>query len=65
MLNRLGYEAKDVSLHLVEISATMQTVQANSLCISHREVDPNLPHNHEVNVNLSMKNLIQHFVVWK
>lgn len=47
VLNRLGYKTPDLSLHLVEISSTMQSVQANRLCISHREVDLDLPHNHE------------------
>ncbi|CAH0591678.1 unnamed protein product [Chrysodeixis includens] len=47
VITRLGFEASDVSLHLVEISSTMQSVQANRLCISHREVDIELPHNYE------------------
>lgn len=47
VLHRLGYKAPDLSLHLVEISSTMQSVQANRLCNSHREVDIELPHNYE------------------
>ncbi|KAG6461459.1 hypothetical protein O3G_MSEX012652 [Manduca sexta] len=47
VLNRLGYKGSDVSLHLVEISTTMQAIQANRLCMSHRPVDIDMPHNHE------------------
>lgn len=48
VVNRLGYKPKDLSLHLVEISSTMQMVQANKLCVSHREVSIEKPHNYEV-----------------
>ncbi|CAH0718958.1 unnamed protein product, partial [Brenthis ino] len=47
VLNRYGYRANDLSLHLVEISSTMQQLQANRLCVSHRETDIDMPHNHE------------------
>ncbi|PZC74298.1 hypothetical protein B5X24_HaOG207990 [Helicoverpa armigera] len=47
VLNCFDYKPQDLSLHLVEISSTMQSVQANRLCISHREVDIALPHNYE------------------
>ncbi|XP_075982300.1 protein arginine methyltransferase NDUFAF7 homolog, mitochondrial [Anticarsia gemmatalis] len=47
VINNLGYRAPDVSLHLVEISSTMQSIQANRICISHREVDLDSPHNYE------------------
>ncbi|XP_050355622.1 protein arginine methyltransferase NDUFAF7 homolog, mitochondrial [Nymphalis io] len=47
VLNRYGYKANDLSLHLVEISSTMQLFQANRLCATHRETDLELPHNYE------------------
>ncbi|CAG9782488.1 unnamed protein product [Diatraea saccharalis] len=47
VLNRLGYQPNDLSLHLVEISSTMQGVQASRLCISHRAMDLDSPHNYE------------------
>ncbi|XP_063832068.1 protein arginine methyltransferase NDUFAF7 homolog, mitochondrial [Ostrinia nubilalis] len=47
VLNRLGYESSNVSLHLVEVSSTMQNVQANRLCISHRATDIESPYNYE------------------
>ncbi|CAH1634716.1 unnamed protein product [Spodoptera littoralis] len=47
VVNRLGYKPKDLSIHLVEISSTMQLVQANKLCVSHREVSIEKPHNYE------------------
>ncbi|CAB3225337.1 unnamed protein product [Arctia plantaginis] len=47
VLHNRNYQASDLSLHLVEISSTMQSVQANRLCISHREVELGLPHNYE------------------
>lgn len=48
VLHNRNYQPSDLSLHLVEISSTMQMVQANKLCISHREVELGLPHNYEV-----------------
>ncbi|KAJ0172556.1 hypothetical protein K1T71_011695 [Dendrolimus kikuchii] len=47
VLNRLGYKPPDLSLHLVEISETMQSVQANSICVSHRPCDIDSPYNHQ------------------
>nr|XP_026492517.1 protein arginine methyltransferase NDUFAF7 homolog, mitochondrial [Vanessa tameamea] len=47
VLNRYGYKANDLSLHLVEISSTMQLFQANRLCATHRETDLSLPYNYE------------------
>ncbi|XP_046970965.1 protein arginine methyltransferase NDUFAF7 homolog, mitochondrial [Vanessa cardui] len=47
VLNRYGYKANDLSLHLVEISSTMQLFQANRLCVSHKEADISLPYNYE------------------
>ncbi|XP_026492517.2 protein arginine methyltransferase NDUFAF7 homolog, mitochondrial [Vanessa tameamea] len=47
VLNRYGYKANDLSLHLVEISSTMQLFQANRLCATHRETDLFLPYNYE------------------
>ncbi|XP_063538031.1 protein arginine methyltransferase NDUFAF7 homolog, mitochondrial [Cydia strobilella] len=44
VLHRLGYKPKDLSLHLVEISDTMQTVQAHRLCASHKGCDVDSPH---------------------
>ncbi|KAL4703359.1 hypothetical protein ACJJTC_013125 [Scirpophaga incertulas] len=55
VLINLGYEAKDLSLHLVEISSTMQNMQANRLCISHREMDIESPHNYEGETISGMK----------
>lgn len=53
VLNRYGYRANDLSIHLVEISSTMQQLQANRLCVSHRETDIDMPHNHEVSEIIS------------
>ncbi|XP_059060960.1 protein arginine methyltransferase NDUFAF7 homolog, mitochondrial [Achroia grisella] len=47
VLHRIGYKAQDLSLHLVEISETMQNIQASRLCISHRATDLKLPYNYE------------------
>ncbi|XP_047538850.1 protein arginine methyltransferase NDUFAF7 homolog, mitochondrial [Vanessa atalanta] len=47
VLNRYGYKANDLSLHLVEISSTMQLFQANRLCATHKETDLSLPYNYE------------------
>ncbi|XP_045453600.1 protein arginine methyltransferase NDUFAF7 homolog, mitochondrial [Melitaea cinxia] len=47
VLNRYGYKASDLSLHLVEISSTMQLLQANRLCATHKETGLELPYNHE------------------
>ncbi|RVE43209.1 hypothetical protein evm_012158 [Chilo suppressalis] len=47
VLNRLGYDSTDLSIHLVEISSTMQSIQASRLCISHRAMDLDSPHNYE------------------
>ncbi|XP_023950556.2 protein arginine methyltransferase NDUFAF7 homolog, mitochondrial [Bicyclus anynana] len=47
VLNRYGYKAPDLTLHLVEISTAMQVAQANRLCVSHRETDLESPHNRE------------------
>ncbi|CAH2087787.1 unnamed protein product [Euphydryas editha] len=47
VLNRYGYKANDLSLHLVEISSTMQLLQANRLCVTHKETGLELPYNHE------------------
>ncbi|XP_063366213.1 protein arginine methyltransferase NDUFAF7 homolog, mitochondrial isoform X2 [Cydia amplana] len=44
VLHRLGYKPKDLSIHLVEISDTMQTVQAHQLCASHKGCDVDSPH---------------------
>lgn len=47
VLNKYAYRADDLSLHLVEVSTTMQLVQANRLCVSHRATDIDLPYNYE------------------
>ncbi|XP_004922669.3 protein arginine methyltransferase NDUFAF7 homolog, mitochondrial [Bombyx mori] len=47
VLNKIGYTSHDLSIHLVEISSTMQSIQANRLCVSHRPVEIDMPHNHE------------------
>ncbi|CAK1542492.1 unnamed protein product [Leptosia nina] len=47
VLNKLKYKPDELSIHLVEISATMQLMQANKLCATHRETDIELPHNRE------------------
>ncbi|XP_050682841.1 protein arginine methyltransferase NDUFAF7, mitochondrial isoform X2 [Leptidea sinapis] len=47
VLNRLNYKPNDLSLHLVEISSTMQLVQANRLCAKHNECDIESPYNRE------------------
>ncbi|XP_063384815.1 protein arginine methyltransferase NDUFAF7 homolog, mitochondrial isoform X2 [Cydia fagiglandana] len=44
VLHRLGYKPNDLSLHLVEISDTMQTVQAHRLCASHKGCEVDSPH---------------------
>ncbi|XP_047515988.1 protein arginine methyltransferase NDUFAF7 homolog, mitochondrial [Pieris napi] len=47
VLNRLKYKPNEFSIHLVEISSTMQLLQANKLCASHKESDIELPYNRE------------------
>ncbi|CAG9571874.1 unnamed protein product [Danaus chrysippus] len=47
VLHRYGYRSSDLSLHLVEISSTMLQMQANRLCVSHRDTGIDMPHNHE------------------
>ncbi|XP_049878295.1 protein arginine methyltransferase NDUFAF7 homolog, mitochondrial [Pectinophora gossypiella] len=47
VLHRLGYKPSDITIHFVEISDTMRLVQANNLCIAHRETDIAMPHNYE------------------
>ncbi|XP_041969904.1 protein arginine methyltransferase NDUFAF7 homolog, mitochondrial [Aricia agestis] len=46
VLNRLQYKAEDLSLHLVEISSTMQRIQANRICATHKETSLDLPYNY-------------------
>ncbi|XP_011565044.3 protein arginine methyltransferase NDUFAF7 homolog, mitochondrial [Plutella xylostella] len=47
VLHRLGYESQDLSIHLVEISSTMQNVQASRLCATYKACDIDSPHNCE------------------
>lgn len=48
VLNKLKYKPNELSIHLVEISSTMQLLQANRLCATHKESDIELSHNREV-----------------
>ncbi|KAI8440790.1 hypothetical protein MSG28_009115 [Choristoneura fumiferana] len=47
VLHRLGYKPNDLSIHLVEISETMQNVQAHRLCATHKACHVDSPHNYE------------------
>lgn len=44
---RLGLNSNDISIHLVEISSVMQSVQASRLCMSHGASDDDKPYNYE------------------
>ncbi|XP_013171433.1 PREDICTED: NADH dehydrogenase [ubiquinone] complex I, assembly factor 7 homolog [Papilio xuthus] len=47
VINRLGYKPEDLSLHLVEISETMQILQAQRLCITHKATNIESPYYYE------------------
>ncbi|XP_013192686.1 protein arginine methyltransferase NDUFAF7 homolog, mitochondrial [Amyelois transitella] len=55
VLGRVGYDARTLSLHLVEISETMQLAQATRLCISHRPMEVDSPHYYEGETVSGMK----------
>ncbi|XP_045504710.1 protein arginine methyltransferase NDUFAF7 homolog, mitochondrial [Colias croceus] len=47
VLNKFKYKSNELSIHLVEISKTMQLLQAGRLCVSHKESDIELPYDRE------------------
>ncbi|XP_053616585.1 protein arginine methyltransferase NDUFAF7, mitochondrial isoform X2 [Plodia interpunctella] len=55
VLSRVGYDATNLSLHLVEISETMQMLQATRLCISHRPTELDSPYHYEGETVSGMK----------